>query len=119
MRAPVLYRRLAIVALAALAMIPIAGNETGAKQEALGEAGEGLVRVAAHCFRHPLRIGMTEKQVLESDWCYPNDIEQSTNAPGVMQYWFYGYGDKRSGDHTGMILINNGVVTYFLEDRSD
>jgi hypothetical protein len=119
MRVPVLYRRLAIVALAALAMIPIAGNETSAKKEALGEAGERLVRVAAHCFRHPLRIGMSEKQVLESDWCYPNDIEQSKNSPGVIQYWFYGYSAKRTGDHTGMILINNGVVTYFSEDSND
>jgi hypothetical protein len=74
-----------------------------------------LGHASAPCSVHSLKIGMTKNQILNSDWCYPNNIQKSTSAPGKIEYWFYGYRKERSGAHTGMILVDDGVVTYFSE----
>jgi hypothetical protein len=115
MRVQAFYSRLAAVGLAALILIPIASKQMMARQETPGATGTERVRVAPHCFKHPLRIGMTERQALQSDWCYPNEIDKSSNSPGRIEYWFYGQRDKRTGAHTGMVLIDDGVVTYFSD----
>ena len=119
MRVQAFYGRIAAVALAASILMPIASKQMMARQETLGTTGTERVRVAPHCFKHPLRIGMTERDALQSDWCYPNEIEKSSNSPRRIEYWFYGQRDKRTGAHTGMVLIDDGVVTYFsVADRN-
>jgi hypothetical protein len=116
MRIRAAHRRLAVTVAAAIITIPIAGSRPSANQQALSETEKAPAYIRTHCFRHPLQIGMTEEQALHSDWCYPNHIQQSTIAPGIVEYWFYGHDDTRRGAHTGMILMDNGVVTYFSED---
>jgi hypothetical protein len=101
--------------MAALILMPIASKQMTARQETAAATNMEQVRVVAYCFKHPLRIGMTERQALQSDWCYPNDIEKSSNFPGRIKYWFYGHRDKRAGAHTGMIIIDDGIVTYFSD----
>jgi hypothetical protein len=115
MRVRAFCDRLAAVAVAALILTPIASKQMMARQETLGATGKEPVRGAPRCFEHSLRIGMTKRQALQSDWCYPNDVEKSANFRGRIEYWFYGQRDKRTGAHTGMVLIDDGVVTYFSD----
>lgn len=112
-------RRLAALAAIAMTAVLFGRDPASAKEEALAAARPAPIPVAARCFRHPLVIGMSEHQLLDSDWCYPNRIRESTNAPGVIQYWFYGPSDERSGAHSGMVLIDHGVVTYFRDNHGN
>jgi hypothetical protein len=66
-------------------------------------------------FRRP-QIGMTEQQILASDWGRPDEILKSRIAPHRVEYWFYERGHDHRRDHTGVILIDDGVVTYFRAD---
>jgi hypothetical protein len=113
------HSRLVVAGLAALTLGAVAVDRPSARQEAPDGITAPSDHVGPRCFRHPLRIGMTEKQALESDWCYPDRVEESTDAPGAIEYWFYGRRDWRSGAHTGTILFDHGVVTYFSDNNPD
>jgi hypothetical protein len=51
----------------------------------------------------PLRIGMTQKQALESNWGAPQRINRTTTARTVQEQWVYGGGNY--------LYFTNGKLT--------
>jgi len=50
-----------------------------------------------------VRIGMSEQDVLESNWGKPNDINTTTTASHVRQQWVYSY--------KGYLYFTDGILT--------
>jgi hypothetical protein len=103
---------LGVVLVAAVTVAPGAGNRPRASQEAAGEPSPAAARIAAH----PLRLGMTEAEVVRSDWGRPDRVERSAAAADGLEYWFYRQGPGGAGNRRGVILIEDGVVTYFHDE---
>jgi hypothetical protein len=98
--------------VAAVTVTPVVGNGPRASQEPPDSAQPPAARVASH----QLRLGMTEAEVVRSSWGRPDKVQRSAAAADGLEYWFYKRDPGDAGDHRGVILIEDGVVTYFHDE---
>ena len=78
-------------------------EETKAKAEAEAKAKiEAEAKAKAEAKQHGVKIGMTQQQVLDSNWGAPEEKNRTTNSFGVYEQWVYGGGNY--------LYFENGIL---------
>ena len=78
-------------------------REAAAQAQSEKVLAENLKLRKAERRLHGVRLGMSQQEVLDSNWGRPNQVNSTTTKHGVHEQWVYGQGNY--------LYFENGVLT--------